>query len=358
MFAEKLETVTIFEDNDPNGLGAWFPGAVKLSDSRLLATFSLGEEFEGRHQMACSISTDDGKSWQFAGTMFNGIACGNLKPTALKDGSLIAVGYGFDPVNGVLVNGKTGGLAPGANYAAFADGNARNWSMPQKINTGMPEVLETSGPCLELDNGDLISACTPFPMWDGSMPSCRKGYILRSCDKGKTWQKSSIFFETVQGNVAPYETRLAKLPDNRIIIMIWCLDEKIGKSLNNHTVYSDDNGFTWSAPIDTGMPAQASNIFPLPDNTLLAIHCVREGNCGVYLNHAEISEGKWKTLHSEKIWCGENANKIGSLADMGDSLKFGQPSITALEDGTFLIIHWAMSGRKGKILGHRVKINF
>ncbi len=348
----------IFEDHSADNYGAWFPGIVKLPSGRLLVTYSMGKEFEGKHLMACSFSDDDGKSWQASGTMFNGIICGNMKPTVLRNGSLIAVGYGFNPVDDMLVNKETGGLAPGANYAAFADGNAENWSMPQKIETGFPEVVETSGPCLELDNGDLISACTPFPMWDGSMPSCRKGYILRSCDKGKTWHKSSIFFQSEKGNIAPYETRLAKLPCGRIVIMIWCLDENIGKSLNNHIVYSDDNGYSWSAAIDTGMPAQASNLYPLPDNTLLAIHCVREGDCGVYLNHAEIVDGSWKTLESVKIWNGANANTIGSLADMGDNLKFGQPSIAALADGSFLLIHWAMSGRKGKILGHRVKINF
>ena len=358
MTIELVESMIIFEDHSDDNYGAWFPGIVKLPSGRLLVTFPMGKDFEGEHRMGYSISDDNGKSWQYAGNMFGGIISAGMKPTLLKNGSLIAVGYKFDLIDGELVNRATGGLAPGGNYTAFSTDNGQNWSMPQKIETGLPEVLETSGPCLELDNGDLISACTPFPMWDGSMPSCRKGYILRSCDKGRTWQNDSIFFQTVQNNIAPYETRLAQLPGGRIVIIIWCLDESIGKSLNNHIVYSDDNGKSWSCPLDTGMPAQASNIFPLPDKTILTVHCVREGDCGVYLNHAQIVDGSWKTLKSVKIWNGSDAKTIGSLADMGDNLKFGQPSIAALDDGSFLLIHWAMSGKKGKIIGHRVKINF
>ena len=139
--------------------------------------------------------------------------------------------------------------------------------------------------------------------------------------------------------------------------MIWCLDETIGKSLNNQVVYSDDNGDSWSLPLDTQMAAQASNLFALPDNTLLAVHCVREGDCGVYLNHAEIVNGSYQLRESVKIWNAAATINIGSLADMGEGLKFGQPSILDLGDGEFMLIHWAMSGKKGRIIGHRVKVS-
>ena len=355
MAVKLIESMIIFEDHSADNYGAWFPGIVKLPTGRLLVTFSMGNDFEGEHRMGYSVSDDNGNSWHYAGYMFRGIISAGMKPTLLKDGSLIAVGYKFDLVDGELVNRATGGLAPGGNYTAFSNDNGKSWSMPQKIATGLPEVLETSGPCLQLANGDLLSACTPFPRWDGSMPSCRKGYILRSCDNGRTWHKDSIFFQTEKGNIAPYETRLVQQPDGRIVIMIWCLDEAAGKSWNNHAVYSDDNGKTWSSPLDTRMPAQASNIYPLSDNTLLAVHCVREGDCGVFLNRAGIVDGKWETLESTKIWNGASADTIGSLSDMGDNLKFGQPSLIHVKEDNFLIIHWAMSGKKGKILGHRVK---
>ena len=73
MAVKLIESMIIFEDHSADNYGAWFPGIVKLPSGRLLVTYSMGKEFEGKHLMACSFSDDDGKSWQASGTMFNGI---------------------------------------------------------------------------------------------------------------------------------------------------------------------------------------------------------------------------------------------------------------------------------------------
>ena len=362
MFCEVTEHTTIYDEQlaGQPGIGGWFPGGVRLASGELLVFYSTGEEFEGRMTLAASRSTDGGHSWVYSGPLFGGAEPepGNLKPTLLRDGRLAAIGYNFTLSEGSpLVNPATGGLAPGANYIAFSSDGGHRWTPPQRIDTRHPEVLETSGPCLELGNGDLIASGTPFPMWDGRMPSGRKGFLLRSTDGGRSWADGGIFFQTTGGNVAPYESRMALLPGGRIAIILWCLDEAVGKSRNNHVVFSDDNGFTWSPPLDTGIAGQASNLLALADGTLLAIHCVREGDdTGLHLCRAVIRDGRWEILQHTKLWEGARAGRIGSLAQMGDNLKFGQPSILALPDGDYLALHWAMTGKTGRILAHRFRL--
>ena len=190
------------------------------------------------------------------------------------------------------------------------------------------------------------------------MPSGRRGFVLRSSDKGGSWRSDGVFFDSPGGVVAPYETRVVQQPTGRIVIMIWCLDEAAGKSLNNHVVFSDDDGRNWSRPIDTGIGGQASNLLPLDDGTLLAVHCIREGDdTGLLLDRAEIVDDTWKVLQRAKIWTGLSSYRIRSLDDMGENLKFGQPLILRLACGDYLAVHWAGSGRKsGRILGHRLRI--
>ena len=362
MFCEIVKSLTIYENTTPeaSNAGAWFPGVVRLPSGELYATFSTGDDFEGRMTMAASRSADDGASWRSAGAMFDGfdLGLGNLKPTLLADGTLICLGYGFSFGDDGLVNSATGGLAPGGNYVAFSRDGGRSWSTPQRFDTGHPEVLETSGPCVELRNGDLLAVGTPFPMWDGKMPSGRRGFVLRSTDKGRSWRSDGIFFDSERGSIAPYETRIVQQPSGRIVVMIWCLDEAVGKSLNNHVVFSDDDGHSWSRAIDTGTAGQASNLLPLEDGTLLAVHCVREGeDAGLFLNRARIIADRWEVLQSAKVWSGRSSARIRSLDDMGGNLKFGQPSLLRLADGDYLAAHWASSGKFGRILGHRLKIN-
>ena len=282
----------------------------------------------------------------------------SLKPTLLHDGSLVATGYGFyrdDPE--VLANPETGGLPKGPNLVSFSDDDGRTWSLPETIPLSRPEILETSGPCIQLQNGDLIATGATFPLWDGSHPSGRIGVVIRSKDNGRTWDDKTRFYKSPNGNISAYETRSCQMPDGRIVIMIWSLDEVTGKNLTNHVVVSHDNGMTWSQPIDTGVPGQASNVISLKDNLLVSIHCYREGKVGLYVNIVDFADDKWQILATEKIWSKASSRHIGNLLDMGKGLKFGQPSLLPMDNGEFLATHWAVEDCLGKILTHRIRIN-
>ena len=357
---ETIDHLTIYENPIPNLVSrhAYFPGLAKLPSGDLLALFPIGEAFEAVMNMFVSRSCDQGEIWALQGPMYEDfeLGTGSLKPTVLTDGTLIALGYGFnrdDPE--VFANPETGGLPDGGNYGSFSTDEGRTWSRPERIPLHRPEILETSGPCIELRNGDLIATGPPFPMWDGTIPSGRQGIVLRSRDQGKTWEDKTVFYK--RGNISPYETRSCEMQEGRIVMIIWCLDEVAGKNLTNQAVVSHDNGMTWSDPIDTGVFGQASNVMYLGDDLLLAIHCQREGEVGLYIHVVNFADDKWHILARTKVWDKAPSKHIGRLADMGTGLKFGQPSLLQLDNGDILATHWAIEDGQGQILTHRIRVS-
>lgn len=358
---EAIGHVTIYENPIPNLLSqhAYFPGIAKLPSGDLLALFPIGEAFEAAMTMFVSRSRDQGQTWTLEGHMYEDfeLGTGSLKPTVLSDGTLVALGYGFNRDNPeVLANPETGGMPDGANYVSFSSDEGRTWSKPEAISLSCPEILETSGPCIELHNGELIATGPPFPMWDGTMPSGLQGIVLRSRDKGKTWEDKAVYYKC--GNIAPYETRSCEMQNGRIVIMIWCLDQVAGKSLTNHVVVSHDNGMTWSDPIDTGVLGQASSVMYLGGDWLLAIHCQREGDIGLCIHIVDFTNDKWCILARTNVWDKVPSQHIGKLADMGTGLKFGQPSLLQLDNGDIMATHWAIENGQGRILTHRIRVNF
>jgi sialidase-1 len=359
-----LERITIYENPLPNLVSrhAYFPGLAKLPLGDIIALFPIGEAIDAMNNTVfISRSKDNGKTWHLEGPLhskdFRPTAC-SLKPTILGEGELIATGYGFyryDPE--VLVNPKTGGLPEGANLVSFSKDGGIYWSLPEKVLLSRPEVLEVSGPCVKLKNGELIATGAVFPRWDGTCSSGRAGVVLKSRDNGKTWGDRVLFYKSAGGSISPYETRSCQMPDGRVVTMMWLLDEVSGRSLTNHVVVSYDNGETWSQPIDTGVPGQASSLLSLRDNLLLSIHCYREGAVGLYVNIVDFTGDRWKVLAADRIWGGLPSGGIGGLADMGKNLRFGQPSLLQTGKEEFLAVHWAVEDCLGKIIAHRIAVN-
>ena len=99
---EKIGEHTIYENPLPQlrSRCAKFPGLVQLPSGELIALFELGEAFESvDSRTVISRSSDLGKSWQLQGELYDMAELGLdhpvsecLKPTLLKDGTIIAMG--------------------------------------------------------------------------------------------------------------------------------------------------------------------------------------------------------------------------------------------------------------------------
>ena len=361
MIFDVLDHHVIYENPEPSFYSrqAYFPGIVRLPSDELVALFRIAQAFESPDgRTFVSRSSDGGHTWTLQGRLHlrerRGLV--TMKPTLLDDGTLIAVGYGFyQSDSGRWINKDAGGLPAGENLVSVSRDGGCNWTRPRALRLKYPEVLEVSGPCLQLRCGDLIALGTPMPRYDGSTPSGHVGVALRSSDRGRSWRDDVIYYDNPP--IGPYEARLCQLQDDRIVAILWALDVSSGTCHANQVVVSHDNGFTWSAPIDTGIAAQASNVTAL-GHRLLSIHAHRESEpVGVFVRLADLRTEKWHTVAEACLWGRAPARTVSGFQDMGSNLRFGQPSIVEVGRHEYLGYHWSIEEGQGRILAHRFRVN-
>jgi len=205
----------------------------------------------------------------------------------------------------------------------------------------------------------LIAAAAPFLMPDGANPSGQLGFLLRSKDKGRTWADDEVFFRSPAANLTPYESRLCEMQDGRLVAIAWAYDTAAGRHHPNHLAVSHDDGHSWSRPIDTGCPGQASHLLWLGGDMLLTIHAHRGDDPGIVVRVVNFRRDLWQPIEEEVIYgAGSRAQTSGhqSLAEMFASLRFGQPSLLRLTEDEFLAVHWAIEDGQGKIRTHRLRV--
>ncbi len=357
-----LDHTIVWENPTPTFTSrhAYFPGIVKLPSGDLLAMFPIGQAFESSDQVIhISRSADGGRTWSEPTPLHEEYRPGlaGLKATVLDDGSLIALGYGHYPDGDRYLNLETGGCPGGMNLICTSDDDGRTWTKPAEWPHRYPEVLEVSGPCIQLQSGDLVALGTPIPVYDGSRPTGVKGFAMRSADRGRMWDDSIIYFD--QPPISPLEARLTQLDDGRIVAIVWALDETAGFCHNNLISISHDDGRRWSKPIDTGIPGQASSVLSRPDNHLLSIHAQREADpVGVFVRAIDLAGDQWNVITEANVWDRAPARKVGGYIDMGENIKFGQPSLLHVDGDEYLAYHWAIEDGQGRILAHRLRITW
>ncbi len=359
----------VYENPQPQNRArhGYFPGLVKLPSGELLALFTLGEAFEAANvTTVVTRSSDQGRSWNLEGPLHQKAAehrdnSDYLKPTLLSNGKLIALGYRFhrsDP-DQTMANPEPNvdGIRGGDDLVSFSEDEGHSWTHPRIIPRTRPELIEQSGPAIQLRSGVILGAGSLFPRWDGSNPSGFVGALQRSEDEGETWDDRTNFFEDPAGRYAPSEPRLCEVQDDRIVSLNWMMDHVKGTNTTNHVTVSHDGGATWSDPIDTGVWGQASNLMHWADNILLTVHCHREGeDIGLYVRIVDFADDRWRTVKEAKIWGNAPSMKVAAYSTMGQNLRFGQASLLRLDNDDILATHWAIEEGQGRIRTHRLRV--
>lgn len=344
---------------------ATFPSVCKLPNGKLLALFVIGEAFEAANaRVYCSRSADNGKSWQFQGPLYDQEKfhwpyqfSESLKPLLLKDGTLIATGYGFERYNPDrgIGDSETGSFPPGRNVICFSKDYGKTWTDPVPLRYGADEMLEMSGPSIQLDSGVIIAAAPPF----NTNPNSQKGCVIASSDAGRTWHLLGTFFQSPQGNIAPWETRICQMQSDRVVGIFWAFDVVKQQHLPNQVTVSHDGGRSWFPAIDTGHMGQASNLMWLGGEKLLSIHAHRAGEVGLYVRLVDFSNDRWRVEEETVIWGrAPSQNTASDIMQQFANLKFGQPSLVSLDNGHILAVHWCVEDGLYVIKTHLLHVQF
>lgn len=350
---KKLFTSFIYENPMPHlyPMNSAFPNVCELPDGRLIAAHQMGVAFESVDGATfLSESTDGGKTWSKPWRAFD--KSGAARPTSecakitrTDDSRLVLLGYEFfrDDPSLPLGNAQTGGLLEDFVFWSESLDEGKTWSERHKIPNAWEGHTEASAPLYVLKDGSFATPIAGFPNWEGKTVSKNCGRLIRSFDGGKTWNDDVVCMEFPGNEIICYEQRMCQLDDGRLVVVAWNENAVTGERLNNHITISDDNGKTFSAPMDTGIRGQSSGIVALGGNKVMTLHALRRDTDepGVYACIADLSDGKWNLIGKEKVWA-PNVPMVrnNSFAEIFAFIKFGQPGIIKLSNGDLLMTLW------------------
>ena len=344
-----------------------FPNLFKCADGRIAAVFVIGEAFESADKAShISFSDDEGKTWSEPVKMYDKSVFGKpfsecSKAASLRDGSAVAIGYGFWRENPDLPlgNPETGGLLDDFVFYSVSKDNGKTWSDIKEIKCAWGPHVEASAPIVELSNGTLITPITGFPDWEGKMHGEWCGRALSSKDGGKTWSDDTVCMKFDE-KITCYEQRMCVLESGTIVNIAWCENAATGQRLCNHFTYSEDNGESWSQPQSTNIMGQASSVCAIGGEKFLALHAIRRDTDrpGIYAYVVDFSDKKWNITDECIVWEPQvPIVKDTKMAEIFSFLKFGQPGALRLDENTVLMSHWHCEQGQYKVAATKIDIS-
>ena len=326
----------------------WFPTVHRFSTGEILVTMRMsGDDAnpEGEFSAYC-VSKDGGQTWSRRYTMGTGA---NVDATYTQvppeDGTLWMLGAGYDSVapnpSGqakdfytALTRYSRGGMEFNHVRDARIHLSEPAWSMaPTVMETGRKDatnlgvVYEVNpwGAIVDGVGGEWLTTLYYITERD---PRQRRLVLIRSTDHGQSWNECGII-AAVQpheapwpwmGNEGPNEAALVRLPSGRL----YCLF-RTGNGGYLGSVWSEDDGRTWTQPDSTGLKGVAPHL-RLLHNGLLASTTGRPGPVVIrfssdegktWSNATSIFEGK-STCYSDLIEV-----EPGKLLVVYDNIPYG-----------------------------------
>lgn len=285
---DKFEHKIIYSDNYRHLHPA---DLMKLKNGDLLlATREGAEHISNDGDVIMFRSKDGGKTWSKKQIIadIKGLdereACG----IQLKDGTLVW-GIFFNNLyddDGVYnrsvettladTNYKQSGipLAAGA-YIITSKDNGKTWSKPNFISTKNMPFTNLEGPTdapIEMPDGSIVMGLIGYsPRGDVGN---RSAVMIRSTDKGKTWQYLSTMANDPGGKLGGFmEPGITRTKTGRLISIM----RNHGTEQAMYATYSDDNGKTWAPVQKTDMIGHPADVIQLSDGRLMATYGIRPG---------------------------------------------------------------------------------
>ncbi|MBM4067461.1 MAG: exo-alpha-sialidase [Planctomycetes bacterium] len=328
---------------------AWHPSLVLLDDGSLLAGFDLGQAVEALdYRTYLSRSTDQGKTWSPPRPLFNDPvsrrSIHSVRLGRVKDGGIVGFGgryYRDDPEEGIANRVNLGYVPMDLILLRSRDG--RSWEGPATIEPPLiGPGFEICHRIIELPDGRWLAPTATWKGWNGAAPNGMKAIALVSRDQGQTWPEWITIIDQYDRGVISWEQGLTQLADGRLLAVVWCFDEKSGKSLPNRFALSGD-GQVFSAPRENGLHGETAKLHTLADGRVLCLYR-RLDKPGLWANLVRIDGDDWINVTELPLWQGPSSGMKGerSSSDELSALKFGFPSMVDLPDGSVMALFWCV----------------
>lgn len=227
-----------------------FPDAVRLKDGRIVVVYHYATAHTNANGVIRLVSSsDNGRTWSKPVTVVTTqYDCRDPKIAELQDGTLL------------LTTFETNWAAGGANVGTFVyrstDGGK---TFPTFTKVESTVGTYEHGPAVQLPNGDVLQ-----PLYGSG------ARIARSTDGGRTFPASQQL--TVVKDDSQYTNRepnIVRLPNGELVMIIRMYFASVGAERQSRIVRSVDDGYTWTAPEWTDIPASSDHLLLTQDGSVL-----------------------------------------------------------------------------------------
>jgi len=263
------------------------PQMIRLANGDVVV---LVDRYEGSTiaESFAMVSSDEGKTWSKLPMPWNGSVMGQL-----RDGTILAIAVRSDGPP----------KEPGVyTYAALRGKDTWESLQPESITMNVPAVTGTAddlqpfhgmipwNTLVEMPGGDLLM--TAYGYFEGDTVPMEVSYepyrpkpwpypgfnkyrtvLLRSCDKGRTWDyASTVAYDPSSGDEGPCEPSMARVEGGDLLCIM-----RTGRVNALRMCRSSDGGKTWTPlmPI-AGTIGVAPFLIAMQDGTLACIYGMKE----------------------------------------------------------------------------------
>ncbi|MGH2530890.1 MAG: sialidase family protein [Thermomicrobiales bacterium] len=331
------------------------PSVLELSPQEFLCVYRRGSAFYAADGVLETVrSTDGGKTWQEVGLVWRpdrdnrpySYSAPSL--TRLADGSLVLTAIrrdGSDPSR-LAVNPDTGGFLPVETLLFRSSDSGRTWSAPEVIQIPGRQIVDISGPVVELNDGRWFLPFDLGKAYDDPRPVRAVMIGLFSSDGGRTWGNRVTLADGTADGKGYWHGRVVKLLDGRLFTLLWTADRATGQFLSIHRTVSDPHGRNWSPPEPTDIPGQTSWAVDVGDGRMVAIYTYRDGKQPGINAVASLDGGRtWDLDHQVRLWDAGGRETIGvasttTYPQSHDVIAFGKPQAIRTSDGDVMASFW------------------
>jgi len=239
----------------------------------------------------------------------------------------------------------TQGMKPNQLIWSRSRGHAATWSEPRAIPLDGPGSVEAPGTLCCTRAGRWLVCYSPYNTFDPTITVDRgRVMVALSDDEGRTWRHRDML-RFAEPNSGGAEAWVIELADGRLLGAAWHIDLAGKVDYPNVYAISRDGGDTWMPTTSTGIIGQSNALAALPDGRALFIYNQRKyGEAGVYLAIARPDAPAFGVESNQIIWRAARAVLGDTSPDHADwtSFAFGEPAITNLPDGSWLVVFWCV----------------
>ncbi len=334
-------------------LSGFFPGITVLDEHELIASQHVGSSCSHPdNDLEILRSHDGGKTWDsegliHGGKQHEGWAYRAPQITRLGSGQLVMVaercrdeGFGsFDLDSGTLQDSEL------ILYQSRDKG--LTWSGPDRIDFELPVKGCAAVPCaklIEINPDRWMVSLETYKAAGFEGGVYQRAAMIFSDDGGKSWKDFTTVATDPNHKRYYWDQMCARLPDGRILTYLWTHIVGENKWLNNHWTLSEDDGLTWSPPVETNVHGQVCYPIPLQDGSVAAIYNQRTHPHGIRVALARNDFSDFDIENEVEVFSALEDMPEGEVSENfleeHCRINFGRPAGFQLPDGDLMTYFW------------------